>query len=234
MKAPALVLALSALAAGGARAQVGHDPARSPYRDLRFGQFLTVTAGQVFGSGGRIGVGPHNGQVVIVRHDFLADRPVTIALGGGVARLERNFADLVPIPNLLKGPAEHDVWFGEGTAQLNLTGGKTWHNAAPYLSLGIGLAAGERVPDDSSGYRFGTKFFLAPAAGIRLFVSRRLFVKVEARAMFWNLRYPDKYSVDPDGPFGPAGRLLTGELKEWSSTPMVHAGLGFAFHRPFF
>ena len=129
---------------------------------------------------------------------------------------------------------QHNVWLAEGTAQLNLTGGKTWHNVAPYLSLGIGLAMSETIKEDSSRYRFGTKFYLAPAAGLRFFLTRRLFAKVEARTTFWSLSYPPTFRDDPDGPFGPATPLLTGEIKEWSPTPVLHAGLGFAFHRPFF
>jgi hypothetical protein len=229
-----LVVATSAVALSTLEAQVGHDPASSPYRDLRFGQFVTLSAGPVFGNGGRIGVGPHQGTMVILRHDFLADRPVTIALGAGWARLDRFVANLAVVPRELEGPVNHDVWFGEGTAQLNLTGGKTWHNLAPYLSLGIGLAIAERIPADSSPYRFGTKFYLAPAAGARIFLTRRLYLKVEARTTFWNLSYPPTFRDDPDGAFGPAEPLLSGELKEWSPTPVLHAGLGFAFRRPFF
>ncbi len=217
-----------------AKAQVGHNPATSPYRDMRYGQFVTLTTGKMFGSGGKLGLGPHSGQVVILRHDFLADRPLSVSLGAGWGRVDRFVADLAAVPRRLDGPLQHNLWFGEGTTQLNLTGGKTWHNAAPYLSLSLGLAMSETIPSDSSRYRFGTKFFLAPAIGVRYFVSRRLFVKVEARSTFWNLSYPITFRDDPDGPFGPAGPLLTGELKEWSPAPVLHAGLGFAFRRPFF
>jgi hypothetical protein len=54
--------------------------------------------------------------------------------------------------------------------------------------------------------------------------------------MFWNLTYPDRYrSKDPDGPFSPGLPILVGApLKEWSPLPVVHVGLAYAFHRPFF
>lgn len=221
-------------AATSAAAQVGHDPAKSPYRDLRYGQFLTLTVGQVFGNGGDLGLSPHKGQVAILRHDFLADRPLSISLGGGYAKLDRNFPIFGTNRNQLGGPVEHDVWWGEGTVQLNLTGGKTWHGLAPYLSTSLGIAVAERVPADTSGYKFGTKFFLAPAAGVRVFLTRRLFAKVEARANFWSVTYPVRVRDDPDGPFGPEVPLFNGELKAWIPTPMLHAGLGYAFRRPFF
>ncbi len=234
MKALLHSTAILVTMAGPARGQVGHDPATSPYRDLRYGQFVTLTVGQLFGQGGKLGIGPHSGQMAILRHDFLADRPLSIALGAGLARVDRKIADLGPVPRRLIGPIQHNVYFAEGTAQFNLAGGKTWHNAAPYVSLGLGLAMAETIPNDSSRYRFGTKFYLAPAVGVRYFLTRRLFLKVEARTTFWSLSYPVTFRDDPDGPFGPAGPLLTGEIKEWSPTPLLHAGFGFAFHRPFF
>jgi opacity protein-like surface antigen len=217
-------------------AQVGHDPATSPYRDLRYGQFLSGTAGYMFGGGGQLGIGPHGGRVFTLRHDFLADRPLTIGLAAGHAQLDRNYANLQATadPRVL-GPVQHRVMFGEGVLQLNFTGGKTWNGLAPYMSAGLGLAFAKRVPEDSSGYSFGTKFYFAPAVGVRVFVSRRLFVRLEARTMFWNLGYPSSYlTEDPDG-FGPLEPVLAGgRRKEWSPVPMLHAGLGYAFRRPFF
>lgn len=229
-------LATLILAAGPLAAQVGHDPAGSPYRDIRYGQFVTATAGYMFGGGGQLGIGPHGGMVATLRHDFLADRPLTLGLGGGYARLDRNYANLAATeePRVL-GPEQHRVMFAEGVLQLNVTGGKTWNGLAPYASAGLGLAFAERVPADSSGYSFGTKFYFAPAVGVRAFLGRRLYLRVEARAMFWNLGYPASYRTeDPDG-FGPLQPILAGSRrKEWSPVPMLHAGLGYAFRRPFF
>ncbi len=231
----ALILAAAATFALPATAQVGHDPARSPYRDLVYGQFLSVSTGYLFGDGGKLGIGPHDGQVVTLRHDFLADRPLTIALGGGWARLQRSYADTAALVNRIKGPVRHNVYWGEFIAQLNLTGGRTWHDLAPYANLGLGLAYAELLKQDSTGYQFGVRFFVAPGAGVRLFLSRRLFLRLEARAIFWNLSYPNGYQThDPDG-FGPLLPLLSGQgLKEWSPVPLLHAGIGYAFHRPFF
>lgn len=226
-------IALLSLVSQGA-AQVGHDPRSSPYRDLRYGQFLTVTAGKAFGSGGTLGIGPHQGTVIWARHDFLADRPLSLGLGGGLAKLDRNYADLQATSNRVRGPVEHDVYFAEGSISLNLTGTKTWHALAPYIGTGIGLAFAGRLPEDQSGYKFGTKFFLAPNAGVRVFVTRRLFVRLEAKAVFWNINHGEAYrSTDPDG-LGPLEPLLFNQpIKEWTPVPMLHAGLGYAFRRPF-
>jgi hypothetical protein len=231
----AAVLAATVAGAGALGAQVGHDPARSPYRDLRYNQFLSATAGYMFGSGGRLGIGPHQGRAFGLRHDFLADKALSIAIGGGWATLDRNYADTSVLVNRIKGPVQHDIYYGEFLAQLNLAGNRTWHNLAPYVNLGLGLAFSGKLQQDSTGYKFGTRFYVGPAAGVRVFLSRRLFVRLEAKAMFWNLSYPSIYRTqDPDG-FGPILPILAGQsLKEWSPVPLLHAGLGYAFHRPFF
>ena len=218
-------------------AQVGHDPASSPYRELRYSQFVSATAGYMFGGGGQLGIGPHRGEYFTLRHEFLADRPISIALLGGYGLLQRNVADLLTTDpaQRVTGPVDDHVTFAEGVFQFNVTGGKTWHGLAPYVSAGLGLAFANKVPADSSGYKLGVKFYVAPAVGVRLFVTRRLFVRLEARTLFWNLSYPATYrTTDPDG-FGPLEPILAGQqLKEWSPVPVLHAGLGFAFHRPFF
>src|SRR5258706_353404 len=169
-----VVLAIAALVARPAAAQVGHDPARSPYHDLQYSQFLSISTGYLFGDGGKLGIGPHHGMVVSLRHDFLADRAVTIALGGGWARAQRNFADTNAIINRVKGPIEHNLYWGEFITQLNLTGGRTWHDLAPYINLGLGLTGARQIKEDTSGYKFGVRFFAAPGVGVRLFLSRRL------------------------------------------------------------
>ena len=219
-----------------AAAQVGHDPAHSPYQDLRWGQFVSLTTGRIFGSGGILGLGPHHGQVVFLRHEFLADKAMSVSLGAGFGQADRNYAGNLTVPtNRVNGPVKRNLYLAEATFQLNLTGGKTWHNLAPYANLGLGLAFAQKLPIDSTGYKFGTRFFFAPGAGVRAFLTRRLYIRVEARAVFWSLTYPATYrSTDPDG-LGPLTPLLNGQpLKEWAPAPMIHAGLGYAFKNPFF
>ena len=225
----------SALSAVSALAQVGHDPAKSPYRDLKYGQFVTTTSGYVLGDGGDFGLGPHRGFFTGLRHEFLADRTVTLALGGGYGWLERNIADTsIATGPRVTGPVDQQVTFGELVVQFNVTGGKTWHSLAPFVTAGAGLAFGRPVPADVSGYKFRTRLYIAPGAGTRVFLTRRLYLRLEARALFWNLTYPGSFRIDPDG-LGPREPLLKrSALKEWAPTPVLTAGLGFAFHRPFF
>ena len=233
---PALLAAVLALgSAGRLGAQVGHDPAKSPFSDLKYSQFLSFTAGYFGGAGGQIGLGPHHGSVFTLRHEFLADRAFSIALTGGYSRLERFLADTSTVLSRpkIRGPVKQSVSFAEASLQLNLAGGKTWHGFAPYVGTGIGLAFASAVPSDSSGYKFKTKFYVAPTIGVRVFATRRLFLRFEARTMFWSLTYPAQFRTDYDGT-GPLQPVLTNPtLKEWVTSAVYNVGIGYAFHRPF-
>ena len=67
------MLALGVLAAGPlaapAAAQVGHEPTRSPFRDLAYKQDFTLHTGYYVGSKGRAGVAPSGGPMLGVRYD---------------------------------------------------------------------------------------------------------------------------------------------------------------------
>lgn len=195
------LLALSALLhlAAPLPAQVGYRPSTSPYSDIRNGLVLEIYRGQIYGSGGRIPVGPRDGSVTGGR--ILLRAKNTLAIGFGVwgASTVRSIVDpFVARADRVSGPIDHSLFAGEINAQFNITGGKRWHALAPYAGVGIGLAKGESTPvADSSGYSFGTKFYLVPAIGTRIFLGERIYLRVEGKVMSWNLQYPPSFSVEP-------------------------------------
>ena len=214
-------------------AQVGHDPARSPYQTLRYGQFIGLSGGYFRGDGGQIGVAPHSGGTVGLRYDFLGAGTISLGLAASYARLERFIVDKrKPIDTGKTGPFTQNTMFFEGIIQFNLTGGKTWHGVAPYVSTGFGVALADRTPADTSGFLFRTKGALTPGIGARLFLSPRLFLRVEARTTFWQISYPAIYRLPPQGdPSKPP--VITGPGKEWVTSGWYTVGLSYAFHRPF-
>ena len=229
----ALIFAFLLISPRLAVAQVGHDPASSPYRTLRYGQFLGLTGGYIGGSGGSIGVAPHQGEVVGIRYEFLGTGTVTVGLEGAVARLQRNIVDAYkPIDTGRTGPFDQNVTFAQLVLQFNLTGGKSWHGIAPFVSSGAGLAIVSKNAADTSGFKFRTKFALTPSLGARIFLSPRLVLRVEARSLFWQITYPDIYRRPPvtDPTKNP---VITGSIKEWTTPGWYQVGLSYAFHRPF-
>lgn len=214
-------------------AQVGHPPDASPFQDLKAGHSITPLFGYVGGSGGPLGVGPHNGTTIGLRYDLRTASTIQFGLGFSRGTLERLVVDpFVRLENRVHGPVEQTTSFADVTVQLNLTGGKSWHRLAPYASLGVGLAIGDAgVASDSSGYEFGNKFYVTPGLGARLMVSDALHLRADVRGLFWNLKYPESYRrepiEEPGTPEEPNAVKPQGNLSEWSLTPMLQVGIGY-------
>jgi opacity protein-like surface antigen len=222
------------LLAGPASAQVGHDPASSPYRTLRYGQFLGMTAGYFNGDGGNLGLAPHKGATVGLRYDFLAAGTVTVSLAGTFANTERLIVNPHnPIETAVTGPVKQSVTILEGIIQFNITGGKSWRGIAPFVSAGIGLGLGQSTPADTSGFKFKAKAMFTPGIGARIFLSERLFLRIEARSPFWQLSYPAAFRLPPSTDPTKPPVLVESSGKEWMTSGWYSIGLSYAFHRPF-
>ena len=211
-------------------AQVGHPPRSSPYRDIRKGHTFTVLGGYFSGDGGQFNIGPHDAAVFGVRYDVRTGG--TIQLGLGIARgnLKRFIVDpFVPLANRKTGPVRQSVTFADVTIQFNLTGGKSWHRIAPFVAAGAGLALAGGTPADTSLYDFGRKFYFAPSAGVRVFLTDRLHLRAEAKATFWKLNYPATFESAPVAEPTTPAVITDGKLTEWTSSRWLQVGLGYSF-----
>ena len=233
-----LLLSILAGTASPLAAQVGHAPERSPYRDLTHTQFVTLIGSSFGGGGGRIGTAPHDGTLLGGRLEFLANRTLSIQFGVATGTLERMIVDPVaPVANRVSGPVDQTLTMVEFGVQLNLTGGKTWHNIAPFIGGGIGLAFSGDTPEDPSEFDFGNKFFFKPNAGARIFLSRSVVLRLEAASVFWKVTHPREFALDPPGnPGMPANSNAVfpgGNLRQWITNSVFTVGLGTAFKFPF-
>ncbi len=211
------VLLAAAVTAG--QAQVGHEPRKSPYREITKGKSLTFLVGYFGGSGGSMGVGPHNGPTVGGRFDFRVGGTIQLGFGFTVADLERFIVrpTLDSIPGLeTVGPVPQQVLMFDFTAQVNLTGAKSWKRLAPYFSGTIGLAIGEDSPLNTGDFVFGNKIYLTPTLGTRVMMSQTFHLRLEARAQFWKLSYPPAFT-------------FTTTAGQWVVSPWLLAGLGVSF-----
>src|SRR2546421_12362025 len=73
-------------------AQVGHEPAHSPYHDVRGGGVFVFTFGYLGGSRGGAGVGPSDGKTGGIRYD-VPFGPVRAAAALAYARMDRFVSD---------------------------------------------------------------------------------------------------------------------------------------------
>jgi opacity protein-like surface antigen len=204
------VLVISALAAGRAEGQVGHDPARTPYSDVRNSVFIVASGGYFFGNGGDAGVAPHDGPVFGLRMSFLANK--TVAISGGM------FYGLLGVSSMTPQPADKvyrpSTTRSSGSAVISIHA-QTWHRLAPYVGSGIGMAIVEDLPGTS--FNLGTKFTFSPLVGVRWFLTDALAVQAESRFQFWNIKYTAGFAQE----------IL--ESSEWSVTPWINIGLAIAW-----
>lgn len=226
------VACLVLLPRGGA-AQVGHDPARSPYRPLRFSQYIGVTTGLFNGNGGSLGVAPHHGPSVALRFDFLSNTTVSLGFAATYFRFERKIVDpREPIETAVTGPVKQTGGMAELILQFNLTGGKSWRGVAPYVSASGGFLLASSTPEDQSGFEFHKRLVLTPSLGTRIFLAERLFLRLELRTAFWSVSYPDSYRTPPSAdPTKPP--VLLAPAKEWLANGWYTIGVSYAFSRPF-
>lgn len=234
MGAACLALPLLLLAAP-ARAQVGHRPESSPYRDIRKGHTVTGTFGHFGGDGGRFEIGPHDGRIYGLHYDVRTGSTIQIGLGFARGDLQRKIVDpFVELANRVSGPVDQTVTFAETNLQFNLTGGKTWHRLAPFVGSGVGLTFPSGTPADTSRFQLGHKIYVAPFAGLRIFVTDRLFLRGEARMTFFKLKYPSSFQQEPplepgNPPDNSNAVIPDGRTNEWTTSSWLQVGVGYSF-----
>lgn len=224
-----LFLAALALASalGAASAQVGHDPERSPFRDIRKGSAVALGLGYFGGGTGDLGVGSTNGPTATGRFELSLGGPVLVAFGASFARLERFVRDPNTDPPPRTGPFDSDIVMVDLGLQMRLTGQKSYHGFAPYVGAAVGMAFEVSGPADPGQYTFGTKFTFAPGAGIRVYTGRHLSLLADVRMLFWRLGYPPSYQNPPSGgaPLLPSGVKNT----DWTTHPWATVGVVWTF-----
>ena len=212
-------------------AQVGHDPAHSPYHDVLRGAGPVLFAGHLSGDRGFAGVGPSNARTLGLRYELPAGRAVVVQFSAAYLKGDRfivNPAVAETAATRRTGPFDSELLLTEFALQLRLTGGKTWHGVAPCITAGTGLAFDVKSPGDTttSDYQFGSKFTLTVGTGARWHAARRLTLHADARVVYWRLGYPNSFrNPAPDG-----SRVVPLTMKnDWTRHPWISLGLGWTF-----
>lgn len=231
---PSFALAACVLVAPAALpAQVGHPPAKSPYRELTRGTFIAPFVAQIGGDGGDFGVAPHSGTLYGGMFFVRANRFLSLGLGASRGTLERQLIDpFVQLVNRDQGVVDQRLTTIDGQVGLNITGGKTWHRLAPFFSLSGGLAITSDTKADTSGFSFGTRFYFAPGTGVKIALTQRLQLRAEARAVFWKIPYPDSYRNEPPLEPGtvddPNAVITDGRVSEWTHSSWFGVGISWS------
>lgn len=225
------VPALLALAAAPGLAQVGHQPASSPYHDIPFKQEITIFGGNFGAAAGRAGVGPTGGPVVGMRY--------AIHLGGpaeATAHLARvSTSRMVKDPSKagaerFVGEQSFGLYLADVGLALNLTGQKSYHRFVPVVGAGLGIvkASGGQ---DVGGFNIGTPFALNFRAAVRFVPKGNLSARVELADNMFQLSYPASYFRSP--PIGEGAPILAGNEgdNQWTHHAVLTIGVSYLFSR---
>lgn len=213
-------------------AQVGHDPAASPFHDIPLTSGPVFFFGKLTNDRGRAGAGISNALTIGARYEIPAGRSLLLLFSGAYLMGDRFIIDPTAdstSPQRRTGPYDSNILLTDFGIQLRLTGGKSWRGVAPYIGGGIGLAFDVNSPGDTTGsqYKFGTKLTLHGATGVRLYPSRRLTINADLRGQMWRLRYPTSFKTPaPDG-----SRVVPvlDPSTDWTLHPWFSVGIGWTF-----
>ncbi len=223
-------------------AQVGHEPSRSPFRDIVTRQHLTLFGGRFAGHRTVPGVGARPGAFFGIRIETRLSGPLDLSVSvASVGSTRRVVNPLLPpdslqtdstAPRRESGPVDYTLVAADAALSLNLTGAKTWHGLAPYLAFGLGIVTPTGAVTDPGGYHAGTNFTLVPTVGVRYYLGRRVALRVDARDYYFRYEWPLSYfsPIDPQGNAVP-GPVLPIEAREvqWTHNFNLAVGLTYAF-----
>ena len=226
-----LGLALAASPSRPLAAQVGADPAHSPYRDIRHGDGWTFSVGHLSGNGGPLRLSPNSGQTFAARYDIRLSGLLQAFAELGYLKTERSLMNPDDsVSRRYTGPVDAPTWTPQIGLQINLSGAKSWHGTAPFIAFGLGAAVGKKTTQDTTEYIFGTKLLFRPSVGVRYYIGERIHVRLEGSMYYWKMKYPASWLNSPanDATADPPIASSNG-LSDWVHTPELRAGIGIAF-----
>jgi hypothetical protein len=202
----------------------------SPYRFIERSQGGGPFGGYVSTRPGTVGFGPESGSLAGVRYAIRLSGPFNIEADLAYFPTTRAVLDTVTVESARRrvGSTDMNLLMLTAALRFNLTGQRTWHRLQPFAVLGAGgvsdlATAGEEeeiVPADIR-YDFGTSFAAHFGAGLELYASDRLTLRVDGRNLLWQVKTPEPF--------------LRGELgattpdREWISNGFISVGLAFRF-----
>lgn len=202
----------------------------TPYRFFDHTQAVGLTVAHVSTDRGTIGLGPESGVAFGGRYHIRLGGPFYVEGEALYFPTTRAVLDTMVVDSAFRQVGEADMALAVVMASLRfqLTGQRTWHRMLPFILAGVGVAVEAKGDEEAEAdvpaearFDFGTTFAGQVGAGIELFPVQRLAIRIDGRALFWQL----------DTPQG----LLTADLDrrlptdEWTSNLTASVGLSIHF-----
>lgn len=189
-----LLAVVALLAALPAAAQVGHEPANSPYVDLEYNQEITAMFGYTRARTDPAGVAPQSAPNVGVRYERTLTGPLAFSADLNTTFASRTVKDPTrPAATRVVGTQTAAVHALDAALALNLTGFKSWNHLVPQIRAGMGLVSSS-AKDDTTGFSFGTAFAFTLGAGVKYVPAHgRIQLRADVTERIFKLSYPDVY-----------------------------------------
>lgn len=224
---------LSALAlaciATTARAQVGHLPGSSPYRDFETRQEFTFFGGHYKAGRDPIGIAPRDGPMFGIRYQIHVGGPAFLVARWSHVNTERFAIDPTKIGTARQlGKQNVSINLYDIDLALNLTGEKSFHHIVPVVNFGAGIGScGCAVEADP--YAFGTPFAFSFGGGLRYVPGGRFQLTADWNNYLYQLKYPTAYFVIPTG--GTAAVTGNQARSFWKNNRALTLGASLLFFR---
>ena len=234
-------LTLASLTLWGAstlRAQVGYDPANSPFRDLEHTQEFSFYSGYYKAKKDPAQVAPRSGPVIGMHYQWRASGPLSITADLSRVATDRTVRD-PEAPAFCNGDSTRSckiiddfrwpVYFADVGAALNVTGGRSFKRLVPQLKGGIGIATDFHTKPDVGDFAFGTLFAFHWGGGILWTPGGRYQVRLDYMNHLFQLKYPELYYRAADD----GTRILTpsDDHSIWLNNPRLTIGISYLFSR---
>ena len=220
--------ALALLAASPLRAQVGHDPESSPYRDLEYRQEFTPYGGYARARVDAAGVTPQSAAIAGLRYELYLAGPVSLTSDFSTMFSERTIIDPAkPRATRVVGTEKSPVYGLDVGIALGLTGRKSWHNLVPQIRSGVGVLV-NNAADVLDGYKFGTPFAISFGAGLKFVAGGRLQLRADVGERLFKQKNPDTfYTKASDN----TAVLTDSPRSYWTNHGLLTLGASFLFDR---
>jgi hypothetical protein len=208
-------------------AQVGVPPERSPYRDIEYRMAVTFESGAFIGGGDPVGVAPKSGTYFGARYDYSIGSLIGVAGRLGIAPTKRNLIDPTQDEgSRIISEESSTLIMGNAALTLGLTGGRSFHNIAPYLQVGLGMTTDLELAD-SHGYDLGPRFMFVAGGGLRWLLGSGWQVRADATVHIFNVTYPASYFESDPG----EAPVRTGDESSSTRNLVITLGLSYRFFR---
>jgi hypothetical protein len=174
-------------------AQVGYDPSRSPYEDVRPTHNLSPSLGWLSVSRDPAGVAPKASVLLGLRYDVNVGGPASLYARYLFAPSSRTvLLPAFPVAERVAGTRTVRTHMMDGGLDVSLTGRKTWRRLMPSATAGIGVMS-DFTNADAGGYRFGTKFVAHYGFATRIIPRTGPSYRVDLNNFLWQYQFPERY-----------------------------------------